>query len=87
MITCPFCERQIETDLIDKERLEGIGEIRKFIDPMMSERTFYRKHRQGIEHLLIKREKVARFGGKPRKPSFFTWKRLVIAYLLEREQI
>jgi hypothetical protein len=84
IIKCPICKARIETE--DTERIEGMVAIRKYIDPEMSATTFYRKHRKGIEHALIKREH--RFDGRGGvKRSYFTFKRLLIHYMLKRKTI
>lgn len=73
----------------DHERLEGLEQIRKFIDPLMSRSTFYRKHRVALMPYLIERDgywQKDRFAGKP-KPRYFTFKRLVVYYMLRRKRI
>jgi hypothetical protein len=61
--------------------------IRKYIDPEMSEATFYRHHRKEIEHALIEREFKQRGRPRGRKKRYFTFKRLLMNYLLERKTI
>lgn len=71
------------------ERLEGLNQVRKFLDPTMSMRTFFRKHRRGIEPYLLQRTdywRKNRPGGKPR-PRYFSYKRLILLYMIRRRII
>ena len=85
IIKCPICRVRIDTE--DTERLEGMEAIRKYIDPEMSETSFYRYHRKHIDHLLMKRRQILRNRRRGRKMEYFTFKRLVIHYMLELEEI
>jgi hypothetical protein len=67
----------------ESERLEGLMEIAKFIDPDMSRRTFYRHHREALRPYLLER----RDAWKYRKPRYFSYKRLILLYMLRRRVI
>lgn len=67
----------------ENERLEGIGEIRRFLDPELSERTFYRRHRKAMEPYILVREKH----WLKKLPKYYSFKRLVLAYMLRRKII
>ena len=66
-------------DKRDPERLEGMREIRQFINPGMSERDFWKQWRKKLEPILMERSRW-RF---KKKPKYFTYKRLVLAIMLE----
>jgi hypothetical protein len=68
----------------DPERLEGMVAIRKFMDPYMSKSYFYKYHRKEIDYLLLEHQ---RWWLRPDKIRFFTWKRLLIAHMLEKKYI
>jgi hypothetical protein len=53
------------------ERLEGMDEIRKAINPKMSKSTFYRRHRKGLDDILIERSYWLRL--RPRAFRYFTF--------------
>jgi hypothetical protein len=62
----------------DPERLEGFEEIRRYIDPWMSRTTFYRYHRHRLEpYLYIRPRHWAKH-----LPRYFTFKRLLMVYML-----
>jgi hypothetical protein len=67
----------------EEERLEGIDEIRKFIDPAMSRMTFYRHHREALRPWIVERK----FWWKKRLPQFYSYKRLIMLYMLKRKII
>jgi hypothetical protein len=67
----------------ESERLEGLEEISHFIDPGMSRRTFYRVHREALRPYLLERREY----WKGRKPRFFSYKRLILLYMLRRRII
>jgi hypothetical protein len=68
----------------DPERLEGMVAIRKFMDPYMSKSYFYKYHRKEIDYLLLEHQ---RWWLRPDKIRYFTWKRLLIAHMLEKKYI
>ncbi len=63
------------------ERLEGLVEIRKAIDPKMSKTTFYRNHRKKFDHILIERKNWWR--RRPPACRYFTFRVLLYHYLIE----
>jgi len=65
-------------DLSD-ERLEGMDAIRRYIDPRMSSETFYRYWRKRLEPILMEHPQW----GKHKRGRYFTYKRLVLAVMLE----
>ena len=67
----------------ESERLEGLEEIARFIDPGMSRSTFYREHREALRPYLLERREY----WKGRKPRFFSYKRLILLYMLRRRII
>lgn len=72
----------------DGERVEGMEALRKFIDPTMSMRSFYRYHREPLRPFLLERRDAWRKigpGSSP-KPKFFSYKRLLL-YMLKRKVI
>lgn len=71
------------------ERLEGLEAIRRFIDPTMSRTNFYRYHREALRPFLIERRNPWRKtgSGSSPKPKFFSYKRLLMLYLLKRRVI
>jgi hypothetical protein len=68
----------------DPERLEGMDAIREVIDPNMSKSTFYRRHRKDIEYILIEREN---WWKKPVRCKYFTFRRLLYAYMLNKKVV
>jgi hypothetical protein len=68
----------------DFERLEGLVAIRKFMDPWMSRSYFYKYHRKEIDHLLCEHQ---RWWLRPDKIRYFSFKRLVMAYMIEKKYI
>jgi hypothetical protein len=83
MITCPNCKHEF----LDPERLEGFDAIRKCLDPEMSHSYFYKYHRQKIGYILMRRRKIARFARRGPKPRYFTFKRLLLHYMLDEVDI
>jgi len=67
----------------DDERLEGLDAIRKFIDPTMSMRTFYNHHREPLRPWIVERK----MWWKKRLPQFYSYKRLILLYMLKRKII
>lgn len=67
----------------ESERLEGLMEIARFIDPGMSRTTFYRYHREALRPYLLERREY----WKQRKPRYFSYKRLILVYMLRRRII
>jgi hypothetical protein len=67
----------------ESERLEGLEEISHFIDPGMSRSTFYREHREALRPYLLERREY----WKKRKSRYFSYKRLVLLYMLRRRLI
>jgi hypothetical protein len=67
----------------DEERLEGLEAIRKFIDPTMSERTFFRRHREALRPFIVERK----MWWKKRLPQYYSYKRLIMLYMLKRKII
>lgn len=73
----------------DGERIEGIDAIRRFLSPKMSRSQFYREHREALKPYLIEYKDSWRKTGHgiaPR-PRYFTFKRLLILYMLRRRTI
>ena len=66
------------------ERLEGMDQIRLAIDPQMSRATFYRRHRPYLGHILMQ---YKRWWTRHPPIRYFTFRRLLIAYLLERKLV
>jgi hypothetical protein len=80
---CPNCDKFFD---IDDERVEGMDEIRKIIDPRMSRTVFYRKIRPRINHLLMERsQRNPRLRGN--KPIYFTFRRFLYAWMIETKII
>lgn len=69
------------SDPLAYERLVGMEQIRRAIDPEMSTRTFYRKWRVRIQPILMERE-----GWWLRKPRirYFTFRFLLVGLMLEK---
>ena len=67
-----------------KERLEGLDEIRKAIDPTMSRATFFRKWRWRIDPILMEYE---RYWVRKPQVRYFTFRRLLWAKMLEKRKI
>jgi hypothetical protein len=78
-----------EFDAWDCERIEGLNAIRMFLDPHMSARSFYRHHRVPLTPYLIERRGAWRKSGpgSSPKPKFFTYKRLLLLYMLKKKKI
>ena len=66
------------------ERLEGLDEIRRAIDPTMSERTFRRKWRRRIDCILMEHEN---WWLRPDKKRYFTFRRLLYGQMLRHRKI
>ena len=64
---------------LDPERLDGMTAIRDYIDPRMSLETFYRYWRKRLEPILMEHPQW----GKHRRKRYFTYKRLILAIMLE----
>ena len=73
-----------ESQLVYDERVEGIPGIMRVIDPKMSDSTFYRKWRRYMDPVIMEYETWWR-----RKPPtrYFSFRRLIIAKMLERGKI
>jgi hypothetical protein len=66
------------------DRLEGLVEIRKFIDPLMSERTFFYRHRQKLTPYLFERREWWRMRRNGKRPAqFFSFKKLILIYMVK----
>ena len=70
---------------IDHERLEGLVEIRRAIDPEMTSYTFYKYWRRYLDPILIERTKFSVRGEN--KPRYFTYRRLLYAMVLQRGRV
>ena len=71
-------------EFIDYERLEGLDAIRKAIDPNMSRRTFYRKHRTALKKILMEHDRWWLRGDRVR---YFTFRRLLYEYMIVKKII
>ena len=65
------------------ERIEGLDAIRKVINPHMSRSTFYKRHRPHLDYILLEDTDALR----KNRPRFFTWRRLILSYMLKRRKI
>ena len=90
---CPNCGHRFP-EL--QERLEGLDEIRLFMDPYMSATRFYNQHRKEIEPYIIAYEGWWRRKPKPKghdpktpfaRPHFFSFKRLILVYMIKRGMV
>jgi hypothetical protein len=69
--------------MADDERLEGLDAIRKFIDPSMCKRTFYQRHREALRPYIVERK----YWWRKKLPQFYSFKRLILLYMLRRKII
>jgi len=76
----PTGNKLTDQEIIERDpgRLEGMEEIRRFIDPYMSERTFYRRVRPKIDAALLRRKGRI----KPGTCRYFTFRSLLKACLV-----
>ena len=75
--------KQILDKILKDERVEGMEEIRKAIDPHLSHMTFYRKWRPIVDPILM--ENTDWRTNPERRGRYFTFRRYILAILL-REQ-
>lgn len=68
---------------IDDERIEGMDNIRKYIDPDMTVATFYRRWRKYIDPILIERQDWYRYN----RPRYFTFRRYLQALMMKHKKI
>lgn len=83
-IICPYCHKSFPCWGADDERLHGLDAIRKFMNPKMSLSRFHQYHRPRMESILMKYHQWWR---KPGRMKYFTYKRLVIAYMMKAKDI
>jgi hypothetical protein len=81
VIECPRCQYLIPTWPLDDERLEGLDAVRKFLDPTMSRTYFYKHHRHRLDYMLMEYRYWYRRKDNVR---FWTWKRLMMAYVIKQ---
>jgi hypothetical protein len=73
----------------ESERLEGLDQIARFIDPTMSRTRFYQTHRAGLTPYLMVRSEPWRKSGSHKMPraKYFSYKRLILLYMFRRRLI
>lgn len=72
-----------EANYHDSDRLEGLKAIRRFIDPYMSERTFYRNHREALRPYLVERQRY----WVDNLPRYYSFKPLILSYMMRRKML
>lgn len=65
------------------ERIEGLEAIKNIINPHMSMRTFYKRHRPHLDYILF----VDKDHWRRKAPRYFTFRRLVYHYMLSKRVI
>ena len=84
---CPNCGENFP-DV--EERLEGLDEIRRFIDPKMGVTRFSKDHRKPLEPYIMyytqwfRRTRADRH---KKKPKIFSFKRLILAYMIKQKRL
>ena len=72
-----------QSDASLDERIEGLDAIRKVLSPHMSRTTFYKRHRYRMSYILFEDRDWWRNG----RPKFFTFRRLILDYMVKTNKI